>query len=392
MAKFCCLQRNQSYGSFFPRTVRSLLTQCLLLLSLYGKLCVSCFTNIPVCASPHNILNSSNTRTYLASQRLPSSLLVLILTLVTIPSTISESIFTELKDQNLCRDDSGNDDWENVFSEDVRNDTACKDLCEEHNSKCVAITYWTARKRWDEGGGWYGCSLHSRLCHDPRGKHRNGRDVFRRTCDVTFWESKDDSSVSVGVVTIVDTYQYLTVAHVNLHLGYFDVGKIGNIYRKNGSPRCLACVALCTMLCWSHAVLCGLMSHAFKHTQAGNGIYELWRSNEEYPGYADTFEQLCQANCILLKDMNSSKWKQDYTYVSRTVIAVSVDMYSYHLPCNLWYLIIYFFYIIYEQYSLHQTTRSEMRQKLKNGQDLSSIVKYKVGRLVSWVVAWLLVG
>ena len=303
---------------------------------------------------------------------------MLLFTLATIPSTISEEFFTLVdKEENNCQN---NQETIKDISKKMQNVEACKDLC-KGNSECVAVTYFKDKH----------CSVHSRLC--TKGKQGNNRDVFRRTCKVTFWEDKkDDCSVSFGVVTNADTCQYLTVAHVNLHLGYFDVGKIGNIYRKNGSPRCLACVALCTMLCWSHAVLCGLMSHAFKHTQAGNGIYELWRSNEEYPGYADTFEQLCQANCILLKDMNSSKWKQDYTYVSRTVIAVSVDMYSYHLPCNLWYLIIYFFYIIYEQYSLHQTTRSEMRQKLKNGQDLSSIVKYKVGRLVSWVVAWLLVG
>ena len=191
--------------------------QCFLFLLLYctENLCVSCFTKIPVCASQHNVLNSSNTRTKLASQRLPSPLLVLLFTLATIPSTISEEFFTLVdKEENNCQN---NQETIKDISKKMQNVEACKDLC-KGNSECVAVTYFKDKH----------CSVHSRLC--TKGKQGNNRDVFRRTCKVTFWEDKkDDCSVSFGVVTNADTCQYLTVAHVNLHLGYFDVGKIGNI-------------------------------------------------------------------------------------------------------------------------------------------------------------------
>ena len=70
------------------------------------KTCVPvAFMKIHVCFSPHNVLNSSNTRTNLASQRLLSSLLVLVLTLATIPSTISAPLFTLLDKNNNCKSD-----------------------------------------------------------------------------------------------------------------------------------------------------------------------------------------------------------------------------------------------------------------------------------------------
>ena len=128
---------------------------------------------IHVCVSPHNVLNSSNTRTNLASQRLLSSLLVLVLTLATIPSTISTPLFTLLDKKNKC----DNNDWVDIkggVSKNVDDVEACKAICSD-NIKCVAITFWRRDKY---------CSVHSRLCDNP-GDFATGRQVFRVTRAVT---------------------------------------------------------------------------------------------------------------------------------------------------------------------------------------------------------------
>ena len=164
---------------------------------------------IHVCVSPHNVLNSSNTRTNLASQRLLSSLLVLVLTLATIPSTISTPLFTLLDKKNNC-----DKDWDDInggVSKKVDDVEACKDICAD-NINCVAITFWTKAKY---------CSVHSRLCDNP-GSFATGRQVFRVNCEVTFWaEDEGNCAVSVGVVTnaSIDTVNTLALAHVHLHLG-----------------------------------------------------------------------------------------------------------------------------------------------------------------------------